>query len=220
MKNAIDTLLGSEDVCIRYLTRYRVLGEDPQSAEISLLTEQMKTSERVRKLLSEQDPSGRIPGSVYAKFTGAHWVLSALAELGYPPGDEKLLPLRDQVYETWLSPQHITEYILQREASSYKSRGGVPIIQGRARRCASQEGNALWSTLALGIADHRADQLAGNLIRWQWPDGGWNCDRKAEAFHSSFMESLIPLRALALHARLRGDSASLEAATHAAEIFL
>jgi hypothetical protein len=88
------------------------------------------------------------------------------------------------------------------------------------RRCASQEGNALYALLALGLADGRADELALRLAGWQWPDGGWNCDKKPEASHSSFMESLIPLRGLALHARLTGSPVSKEAADGAAEVFL
>jgi hypothetical protein len=212
-------LLESDEPSVRYGLRVRVLGETPDSGEARKEREAIRTSPRVSALLRLRGPDGRIPGSPYAKFTGAHWVLSLLAEMGYPPGDADLIPLRDQVYALWLSPGHTREWLCSSKADSY-GRRGVPIIRGRARRCASQEGNALWSTLALGIADERADRLAENLIRWQWPDGGWNCDRRTEACHSSFHESLIPLRALALHARLTGSSASREAAARAAEMFL
>jgi hypothetical protein len=74
--------------------------------------------------------------------------------------------------------------------------------------------------LALGLADDRADELARRLARWQWPDGGWNCDRHPATANSSYHESLIPLRALALHAQVTGDQASRAAAERAAEIFL
>jgi hypothetical protein len=107
------------------------------------------------------------------------------------------------------------------KAASYAvSGGGVAIMNGRARRWGSQEGNALWATLALGIADERADELAANLIRWQWPDGGWNCDRRPEASHSSFHETILPLRGLALHARVTGNRDSHRAAQRAADVFL
>jgi hypothetical protein len=177
----------------------------------------VRRSERVARLLAGAEACGR---HVYSKYAGAHWVLAVLADLGYPAGDRRLEPLRDRVYDCWLDPGHVQERTLDREAPRYKSRPGVPIVDGRARRCASQEGNALWSTLALGIADERADRLAANLLRWQWPDGGWNCDRKTSAHHSSFMESLIPMRALALHGRLRDCRASAAAAERAAEVFL
>src|SRR5207253_11442826 len=124
------------------------------------------------------------------------------------------------VYEHWLSPNHVREQVCSTKASSYGAGIGVPIIEERARRCASQEGNALYATLALGLADERAEQLAANLIRWQWPDGGWNCDRSPDACHSSFHVSVLPLRALALHATVTGSDESRRAAERAAEVLL
>ncbi|MEW6752483.1 MAG: hypothetical protein AB1505_16075 [Candidatus Latescibacterota bacterium] len=217
MEPIVAQLLSVDDPCLRYRTRVRVLGEDPTSTGLRRLAAQVRRSERVTRLLAGAEACGR---HVYSKYCGAHWALAMLADLGYPPGDRRLMPLRDRVYECWLASAHVAERVLEGETPRYKSRPGVPIIDGRARRCASQEGNALWSTLALGIADERADQLAANLVRWQWPDGGWNCDRKACATHSSFMESLIPLRALALHGRLRACPFSQAAADRAAEVFL
>jgi hypothetical protein len=216
----IDQLLASADPCVRYKTRLRVLGDDPATPEMRAHAEAMRTSDRVRGLLSVCDETGRTPGGAYRKYTGAHWILVTLADLGYPPADASLNPLRDQVCEKWLDPEAIRERVVDREAARYKSRSGVPIIDGRARRCASQQGNALWSTLALGIADDRADELARLLIRWQWPDGGWNCDRKTAAVNLSVHESLIPMRGLALHGHLRGASVSTDAALRASDIFL
>jgi hypothetical protein len=132
-------------------------------------------------------------------------VLAALAELGYPPGDDSLIPLREQVYAWLLSAGH---------------RSGVKVLAGRARRCASQEGNALFALLTLGLADERTEELVQGLLQWQWPDGGWNCDKNPEAIHSSFMESLLPLRGLALHARCTGSGRSRQAAERAADVFL
>jgi hypothetical protein len=132
-------------------------------------------------------------------------VLADLADMGYPPGDESLLPLREQIYAWLFGAKHQKQ---------------IKTIEGRTRRCASQEGNALYYLLALGLADERCDELARRLVAWQWPDGGWNCDPNPAARHSSFMESLIPLRGLALHARISGNSDSRTAAARAAEIFL
>lgn len=216
----IERLLASPDPCIRYKISTRVLGEKPDSERAIPLAKKVLISERTQKMLSLRGRDGRFPGSPYAKYTGAHWVLTVLADMAYPPGDTSLLPMRNQVYEKWLAPAHCAERIVEKEAPRYKSRPGVPVIQGRPRRCASQEGNALWATLALGIADERAEQLAQNLLRWQWPDGGWNCDRKAEAINSSFLESLAPLRALFLYGRVHDNRKCIAAAERAAEIFL
>ncbi len=219
MPDIVTQLMTSDDPCIRYRALVDVRQLAPGDGEAAALREAIRSSARARRLLAPRDRHGRMP-AVYSKYTGAHWVLADLADIGYPPGDASLIPLRDQVYEFWLDPDRTRERVVDREAARYKSRPGVPVIQGRARRCASQEGNALYATLALGLADERANQLAANLIRWQWPDGGWNCDRKAEAHTSSFHESLLPLRGLVWHTKVTGSRESREAAERAAMFLL
>jgi len=76
------------------------------------------------------------------------------------------------------------------------------------------------SSVALGFVTEETHRLAECLLRWQWPDGGWNCDRKPEAVHSSFWESLVPLRGLALYAKVTGNAEVRSAVERAAEIFL
>ena len=203
--DALDALLKSPEPSVRYRTRVQILSECEDVAALQILRQEIGQSSRVRELLSQTDGSGRLGPHAYSKWTGAHWTLASLAELCHPPGDADLIPLREQVYEWLLSEKH------QR---------GIKTIDGRVRRCASQEGNAVYYLLALGIADERTDELATRLKSWQWPDGGWNCDKNPAAVNSSFMESLIPLRGLALYARLTGDRGSLEAAQRAAEVFL
>jgi len=89
------------------------------------------------------------------------------------------------------------------------------------RRCASQEGNALAVCSRLGIAqDPRVRRLAESLMKWQWPDGGWNCDRREEARHSSFNESLSTLWGLFEYYHATGDIAVRESVEKAAEFFL
>lgn len=205
MNEVIEMLNNSPEPSIRFRAQARVLGNDASLPEMRGLREQIRASERVRLLLSDRDPDGEIPYHPYAKWVGAHWVLATLADLDYPTGDDALIPLREQVLAWLLGPQHTRS---------------IKAIQGRVRRCASQEGNALWAMLSLGIADERADELAARLIGWAWPDGGWNCDKNPSADTSSFMESLLPMRALALHAHITGSPASRAAARRAAEVFL
>ena len=201
----VERLLESQEPSICYKTRVLLLDADPYSEEVYRLQQDIRTSERVQKLLSLRDSAGRIPGHPYHKWTGAHWTLAALADLGYPPGDESLVPLREQVYDWLFSQNHLKS---------------IRTVEGRVRRCASQEGNALYALMRLGLADNRTLQLAESLIGWQWPDGGWNCDKRPEAVHSSFMESLIPMRGLMLYARLSSDTKAAQAAARAAEVFL
>jgi hypothetical protein len=68
--------------------------------------------------------------------------------------------------------------------------------------------------------DLQVRSLAGSLIEWQWPDGGWNCDKIPEATHSSFYESLAPLWGLQHYHRETGDTEAKRAADRAAEFFL
>lgn len=201
----IDKLLKSDEPAIRYKTLVNVLGQSPNSSEAKSARNAIKKSPRARLLLSERDQNGRIAYYPYHKWRGAHWALVNLADLCYPPGDKKLIPLRDQVYDWLLSKTH---------------QQSIKVIKGLTRRCASQEGNAIYSTLMLGIADERTDELARRLVEWQWPDGGWNCDKNPRAKNSSYIETITPMRGLALHARITGNIDSKKAVDRAAKLLL
>jgi len=182
-----------------------VLDQPEASPEAIQASNDVRTSPLVQELLSACIQDGNLPLHPYKKWTGSHWVLSVLADLGYPPGDETLLPLTEQAYNWLLGTDH-TRHIRE--------------INGRVRRCASQESNLVFSTLTLGMADERTDELVERLVKWQWQDGGWNCDKRPDVTRSSFMESLIPLRALALYSRISGNSQARNASEKAADIFL
>jgi hypothetical protein len=178
-----------------------LLGRDERLPEVGQARAEVRQSQMARDLIATCD---RRHGA-YKKWDGAHWVLSILADLGYPAGDEALRPLMEDTFRTWLSRQHEKH---------------IRMLDGRVRRCASQEGYAVWCSLRLGFADSRTEELVSRLLQWQWPDGGWNCDKHPEADKSSFMETLIPLRALSLYASASGDPRSAAAAERAAEVFL
>jgi len=144
-------------------------------------------------------------------------VLADLSDIGYPPRDESLIPLREQEFEWLFSDTHL------QTAPYSKSRTGTKFLDARPRIHASMEGNAVFSILLLGLQDKRIDELVDRLRRTQWPDGGWNCDRRpppANPTISSFHETITPLRALALHAKTRNSSRSRSESQRAAEIFL
>ncbi len=156
-----------------------VLGRDPDSPEARRAQREVRDAPLVRLLLTDVDkapwsvgdagnfkhfPGDRIPGREircfpYSKWCGSHWILSSLADLGYPAGDESLRPMMGETFDCWLSETH---------------KKSIRQIDGRTRRCASQEGNAAWSSLRLGLAGERTEELVSRLLRWQWPDGGWN----------------------------------------------
>jgi hypothetical protein len=216
----ITDLLGSDEPSIRWKVQVNVLGEDPASPPIRELQDEVRASLRVRRLI-ERHVGGAAghPPAAYAKWQGAHWVLHALADLGHPPGDPALEPLRDRVLDAWLDARYLTDSEVATKADTYKVRG-VPVIDGRHRRCASQQGNALLAIIRLGLVDDRAPRLVECLLHWQWPDGGWNCDRNPGADTSSFMETLPPMRALAAWSARTGDVEAGRAAERATDVFL
>lgn len=195
----------AEEPAIRFKLTVHVMGNSPSDTASKQASEVVRNSTLVQNLLSTCILEGDLPHHPYKKWSGGHWVLSLLADLGYPSADETLRPLLEQAY-SWLLGEAHARHIRE--------------VNGRIRRCASQESNLVYSSLSLGLADARTDELAERLIKWQWPDGGWNCDKRPEVSISSFMESLIPLRALAFYARSSGEARARIACEQAAEIFL
>ena len=213
-------LLSSDVASIRFKIRVNALCEDSACQSILELRDEVKRSELVGSLLARQGNDGRIATrSPYDKWQGAHWVLATLADIGYPEGDMRLAPIRDQLQSWWLHEKYYKDFQASSRGAAYRSQG-VPVMNGRHRRCASQQSNALWSILKLGLANEQTEEFVERLLYWQWPDGGWNCDKNPDAHHSSFMESILPLRALALYNQQTGDEAAGAAAWRAAEIFL
>ena len=213
----VDALLTSAEPSIRWKVRTRVLDEAPDDPGVIALREEIRSSERVRRLLAPCLSPER--PATYAKWQGAHWVLAALADLGYPPGDAALHPLREQLLDTWLDETYFVEFEAFTKSAAYRRRG-VPVMHGRYRRCASQHGNALRVLVALGLTDDRCGALVEPLLLWQWPDGGWNCDKNPAADTSSFCETLLPMRGLAAFSATEASADAGAAARRAAEVLL
>jgi len=202
---ALAWLLASDEPAVRYLAR-RDLLDDADSAAAAADAAKVLEGPKVRALLAGQRPDGGFGVHPYRKWIGAHWRLVSLVELAAPAGEPRLLAAASTVLD-WLT--------------SRSHRDRVPVIDGRARRCASQEGNALAVACRLGLAgDPRAELLARSLAGWQWPDGGWNCDVRASGRRSSFHESLPPAWGLHEYWLATGATWAREAALQAAELFL
>ncbi len=215
---AIQFLLHSSDPSIRYFTLIDLLDKSNRSREVKAARDQILDGPRVKTLLAGQhigkqksrDSFGIHPGGFgvhpYKKWDGAHWRLVSLVELGIPAHEPRAVAAADQVLQ-WLTSEF--------------HRSKIKAIDGRVRRCGSQEGNALAVCSRLGLTDDpRVQYLARSLIAWQWPDGGWNCDKRPSANHSSFYESLSPMWGLIEYHKATGDEAALQAAQRTAEMFL
>ena len=199
-------LLQSHDPSVRYLALTEFVDNRPDSSEVEKTRRLIPRGSHVRTLLEDQQPDGGFGVHPYQKWTGAHWRLVSLVELGVAEGFRPAVKATDLVLKWLLGEAHL---------------GNVPLINGLYRRCASQEGNALAVCSRLGIAqDPRVRGLAESLVKWQWPDGGWNCDRREEASHSSFNESLSTLWGLFEYYHVTGDIAVRESVEKVAEFFL
>ncbi len=199
--SALDWLLDSDEPGIVFQAKRDLLDEqDPPEAAHVL------EGRRVRALFAGQRPDGGFGVNVYAKWGGAHWRLVSLVELGVPAGEPRCVAAVETVL-AWLT------------GKGHRSR--IPTIDGLVRRCGSQEGNALAVCCRLGLADDpRVRLLAESLVAWQWPDGGWNCDKKATGYRSSFNESLPPMWGLHEYWVATGETAARDAAARTAELLL
>lgn len=210
LKSVLNKLLDSENPSVVYRMRRNFLNESEKSRKLRNLKREIRESGMAQQLLHTREKDGTIATNPYRKWQGPHWTLFSLAEIDYPEGDNSLIPIRDQVYEWLLSPSHL----------EFPRSLLIPGQENRFRRCASQEGNAVWYSIKLGLVDERTQILVDRLIQWQWPDGGWNCDKRPAARTSSFCESLIPLRGLHLFGKTFNDEAALAASEKTAEFLL
>jgi hypothetical protein len=171
MDRYVEQLRDSEDPSIAYRAHRRLDGAGEDDGDQRRRRRQVAETPNARRLLSRRRQDGTVRhGNEYhgnRKFQGAHWTLAALAELGYPPRDQDLLPVVDQVYGWLTSPQHLSPPSTERISGQ----------EDRVLRCASQEGLAIWYFHELGLVDERVDVLVSRLVDYQWPDGGWNCDK-------------------------------------------
>lgn len=203
---AVSRLVTSSDPSIRYLALTQLLGKPSTDRQIVSARRAVPRGAKVCTLLAGQRRDGGFGVHPYLKWTGGFWRLVALAELAMPPGDPRLRLLADHALH-WLEEE----------------RGGTgPVeIEGRVRAHATQDGFTLAALSLLRFATWpRVKRLAERLIGWQWPDGGWNCDRDPQAQHSSFHESHGPLWGLAEFHRVTGNPDARRSANRAAEFFL
>ena len=204
--HVIDWLLACPEPAVRKLTLTELLDLTVTDPQVLAVDAKILEGEWVRALFAGQEADGGLSVHPYQKWMGAHWRLVSLVELGVPAGEPRALAAAEQVLHWLEEPSHLNS---------------IRVIDGRVRRCASQEGNALAVCCRLGLSkDPRVKRLAQSLVAWQWPDGGWNCDKRPEARHSSFYESLAPLWGLIEYYRATGDDPVLAAVRRTLDLFL
>ncbi len=209
---------GASDLpALRRLALLRLEGRSRNDAAVLALDSRLEADPWVGPLLRgavRTDATGAVASlHPYQKWRGAHWRLVALGELAVDvrvPGASGPIRAAFDAVMGWLG-------------SPVRRRRAGP-VNGLVRMCAGMEGNALWAACRLGLgADPRAAALVERLVAWQWPDGGWNCDPRPAASHSSLHETWIPLRGLAAYGgsgTTELEARAVEAAARAADFLL
>ncbi len=204
--SVIDWLLEEENPSIKYLALVYLLDYSTDSQPARKAKRNIPDSPLMNSLFEGQRADGGFGCHPYDKWLGAHWRLRSAVDLAVPEQDKRAISATKGVLDWLTGPEHARN---------------IRLINGRIRRCGSQEGNALGVCSMLGMARNpKVKYLADSLIKWQWPDGGWNCDKTPEAHHSSFYESAIPMWGLLHYHRATGNRESLAAAMKTAEFIL
>jgi hypothetical protein len=197
-------LLGSKDPSVRYFALTDLLGRSPTSTDARSARHQIPKGARLRALFSGQRSDGGFGVHWYKKWAGATWRLVSAVELGVAPES----PAARRAAE------HVLSQLPHASVEPHQ-------VHGRYRVHASVLGNPLGVCARLGMSDDpRVRRIADSLVRWQWPDGGWNCDSSADARHSSFYESLATLWGLSEYYRATKDRGVRPTVDRAAEFFL
>ena len=138
--SAVQALLESDEPAIRFKIRTGYLGEDPNSKPIRALRNKIRDSPLVACLLRRKHRKTR--ESVYAKWQGAHWVLAALADLGYPPGDEEPAPPARAGLRHWLDEPFYQDVEANTKSAAYRRKAcrscvaaTADALRSRATRC-------------------------------------------------------------------------------------
>lgn len=86
----IDLLCAHKNPVVAYRARRLLAGEPESSRALRTLRLAIGSSEMAKRLLLALNGERFNP---YRKWQGPHWTLYSLAEIGFPAGDERLLPL-------------------------------------------------------------------------------------------------------------------------------
>ncbi len=190
------------DAAVQWQTE-RDLLDRPRSEWESTRSEIATTGWGAR-ILAEQDVGGTWGGGIYTpKWTSTTYTLLLLRRLGLEPSNEQArvgcLRLLDDA--DW-------------------HEGGVSYWANHqyAERCVN--GMVLAITSYFEVADPRSESIAELLISAPMPDGGWNCEDRRGATHSSFHTTISVLEALLQWSRAVGTTEADAAIARGHELLL
>src|SRR5262245_13086638 len=144
-------------------------------------------------LLARQDSQGTWAGGLSSdgglyspKWISTTYTMLMLRDFGLPPSDRQARRACTLLLDGGL----------QRD-------GGINYgWQGQSETCIT--GMVLSVLSYFKYDDGRLDTIADHLLRWQMPDGGWNCRRRSGATHASLHTTMSVLEGLRLYELHRG----------------
>jgi hypothetical protein len=182
--NAIRWLLDG-DPAIRWQTRRDLLG----AADGAVERERRKVARAGwgARLLAKQDPEGTWAGGLssdgglyHPKWTSTTYTMLLLRDFGLPPANRQARKACALLLDEGL----------QRD-------GGINYGWTGSETCVT--GMVLSILSYFQYDDDRLDTVADHLLAQQMPDGGWNCQRRYGATHSSVNTTISALEGLRLY---------------------
>jgi hypothetical protein len=203
----IDWLLEPAQPSVRYLALTRLVGRKESDPEVREAKAQIPSVGWTADILSHRDPSGwwvRDRGWLEPRFTGTHWNMLALADLGAT----RSIPVVAASAEYWM-------------AKSPLQGGGVGGFgKGKGHHCYTA--NMARGLIRLGYGeDLRVRRTLDWLVRTAHPNGGWTCRfAKDGPAPGRTLDAWEGLAAFEAYPRSEWTAAMAECVDRAAEYYL
>lgn len=187
MNDAVLEWLLEGDPAIRWQTLRDLL--DTPGPEVERARSQVARKGWGARLVSHQDPDGTWGGGIYTpKWTSTTYTLLLLRSLGlpqdHPAAQEGCRHLLDDA--EWVD-------------------GGVSFWKTRRQAEICVNGMVLAIVSYFRYPHPRVRRIVDLLLARQFADGGWNCDERPDAHHSSFNTTISVLEGLAEYQSARSQ---------------
>ncbi len=206
-KKPVDWLLEEEAPSIRYLALTQLMGKRETDPEVREARSRIPASGWVADILRRRDPAGwwvRDRGWLEPRFTGTHWNMLALADLGAT----RSIPEVAASAEYWM-------------AKSPLQGGGVGGFgKGKGHHCYTA--NMARGLVRLGYdEDPRVRRTMEWLVKTAHPKGGWSCRyMKDGPAPSRSLDAWEGLAAFAAYPRSKWSPAMTTCVERSAEYYL
>jgi hypothetical protein len=203
----VSWLLEPSQPSVRYLTLSRLLRQGDSDAEVRRARSALSKDPWVRQMLSERDPGGwwKSPkNKLEPRFTGTHWNLLALADLGAT----RDIPEVKASAEFWMD-------------SSPLQGGGIGALgKGKGHHCYTA--NMVRALIRMGYQDDpRIRKTMEWLVLTAHPKGGWTCRFSKEGpAEGRSLDAWEGLAAFAEYPRSKWTTAMRDVVERTAEYYL